>query len=45
MNSYKNDEIELQMIDNCMEFHEVANWMVKYYKISFNIARQKFTLS
>jgi hypothetical protein len=44
MNSCKNDKIELQMVDSCMELHEVANWMVTYYKFSFDIARLKYIL-
>jgi intergrase/recombinase len=35
--SCKNDKIELQMISSCMELHIVANWMVTYHKISFNV--------
>jgi len=45
MNSCKNDKTKLQMIDSCIRFHEVANWIVVYYKIFFNVASLKSTLN
>jgi hypothetical protein len=38
--SCKNDKTKLQMRCNCMESHEVVNWMVTYYKNSSIVSLQ-----